>query len=107
MSDIGATVAQVRAEKGLTQEQLATLAKTSQSAISQIEKGERTPSFATIRQLATALEVSVADLLGVVPDKLGDEDVVHFRKRKHLSEHSKIALDEYLTFLLAKEPKKG
>jgi transcriptional regulator with XRE-family HTH domain len=100
MARVGDVIAQVRAEKGLTQSRLAELAKTSQSAISQIEKGERSPSFATVAQIAKALDVGVADLLGVVPAELEEADAVHFRKRKQLSDASREQLDKYLTFLL-------
>ena len=106
MAKIGDAIAQARAEKGLTQSELAERAGTSQSAISQIEKGERTPSFATATQIAAALGVSMADLLGVVPSGLAAEDLTHFRKRKALSDESKKALDNYLGFLLSTDKKK-
>lgn len=106
MAKVGEAIAQARAAKRLTQQELAERAGTSQSAISQIEKGERAPSFATASQIADALGVSVADLLGVVPPGLAAEEITHFRNRKTLSEESRKALDSYLAFLLASEQKK-
>ncbi len=55
-------VRQVREELGKTQESLASEAGMTERALSQIETGNANPTWATIRNLATALGVSMADL---------------------------------------------
>ncbi len=79
---IGATVRKWRARRGLTQEALAGLSGLSQSLISKIESGDRDVSNKRVQvALATALNVSVAQLLGT-PDTTGadpmrDRALVH------------------------------
>jgi transcriptional regulator with XRE-family HTH domain len=53
----------LRAEKGLSQAKLAALADIDPSTVNQIERGAREASPATLRKLAQALDVSLAELL--------------------------------------------
>ncbi len=54
----------LRRRRGLTQSQLAKLAKTSQPYIACLERGEkRNPSLMMLRRLAKALKVTVAELI--------------------------------------------
>jgi transcriptional regulator with XRE-family HTH domain len=53
----------LRLEKGLSQAKLAALADVDPSTVNQIERGARDASPATLRKLADALEVSIAELL--------------------------------------------
>ncbi len=53
----------LRVERALTQEQLAEAAQKSTEHISFLERGERSPSFETLLDLARILEVTVAELL--------------------------------------------
>jgi transcriptional regulator with XRE-family HTH domain len=53
----------LRTEKGLSQAKLAALADIDPSTVNQIERGAREPSPATLRKLAQALDVSLAELL--------------------------------------------
>jgi transcriptional regulator with XRE-family HTH domain len=55
-------VRRLRQEKGWGQKELAFHANLAQSVISEIETGKRSPSARTLRKLAGALEVQVADL---------------------------------------------
>ena len=52
-----------RREASLTQAQLAALVGVTQGAISMIESGERQPSLALVRKLATVLGCTVDELL--------------------------------------------
>jgi transcriptional regulator with XRE-family HTH domain len=52
----------VRRSKGLTQQDLAELAGVSQYTITEIETGRREARPSTLRKLAKALDVEVADL---------------------------------------------
>src|SRR5215212_3386089 len=67
-------VRRLRQEKGWGQKELAFHANLAQSVISEIETGKRSPSARTLRKLAGALEVEVADLFpkGQVPLPLDD-----------------------------------
>jgi transcriptional regulator with XRE-family HTH domain len=53
----------LRTEKGLSQAKLAALADIDPSTVNQIERGAREASPATLRKLAQALDVSLAELL--------------------------------------------
>lgn len=66
MDDVqfGAQLRSVRLERGLTQQELAELAGCGAAKhISKYERGEKDPRVATVRKLATALEVEAAELL--------------------------------------------
>jgi len=64
MSQLGARIVELRIQRGLTQEKLATRAGLkSKGYLSRIERSERLPSMAVLERLAQALEVEVRDLL--------------------------------------------
>jgi transcriptional regulator with XRE-family HTH domain len=54
---------ELRASRGLTQEQLCESAGVSVDAVNRIENGTRVPTIATLASLATALGVEVGDLV--------------------------------------------
>ena len=60
---VGRNVRRVRIEKGLTQEELAERAGTSQFYISSLEAGLRNPTVVTVASLAQALGVDHLALL--------------------------------------------
>jgi transcriptional regulator with XRE-family HTH domain len=60
---VGRNVRRARIEKGLTQEELAERAGTSQFYVSSLEAGRRNPTVVTIFELAQALGVDHLDLL--------------------------------------------
>lgn len=57
-------ITEQRQKKGLNQAQLAAQAEITPAALSQIEKGDRTPSLPVLRRLADALGVSIDFLAG-------------------------------------------
>jgi transcriptional regulator with XRE-family HTH domain len=62
---IGATVKRIREAAGMSQQQLAGAAGISLSLLAQMEQGKNeNPRLDTIRSLARALAVGVADLVG-------------------------------------------
>jgi transcriptional regulator with XRE-family HTH domain len=61
---VAATVYRLRVEKGLRQQELATLADVSDRTIRIIELGERRAHDSTYGKLALALEVPVSELMG-------------------------------------------
>jgi transcriptional regulator with XRE-family HTH domain len=60
----------LRAEKGLSQARLAARAGLDPSTVNQIERGAREASPATLRKLAEALDVGIAELLGDISPKV-------------------------------------
>lgn len=60
---LGEKIREIRKEKGLTQEELAELAKVDPKSIVEIENGKRNPTFKTINKIALALKISISDLL--------------------------------------------
>jgi len=61
--EIGMRVRELRRRRGLTQARLARGAGLNQGFISEIERGHRSPSYATLHALASALQVAPAALL--------------------------------------------
>ena len=66
---IGENIRRLRKSLGLTQVQLAKRSGLSQSGISDIEKSVNNPSTETIRLIASALGVSVSDLIDTNENK--------------------------------------
>jgi transcriptional regulator with XRE-family HTH domain len=62
-------VRRLRQERGWNQTELAFRSRLAPSVISQIENGKRNPSAGTLKKLAKALEVEVADLFLVSPER--------------------------------------
>ncbi len=56
---------QIREEKGLSQIELAKRSGVSQAFISQIEKGEKVPTVFIAKKLATALDITVDEMIVV------------------------------------------
>lgn len=80
MNGLGARIKALRHERGLLQKQLAEKAGLTASMVSQIESGRLTPTLPTLRKVAAALGVSVAELLE--PPASGRSISVS-RKREH------------------------
>jgi XRE family transcriptional regulator, regulator of sulfur utilization len=60
--ELGAAVRELRLKRGLTQEDLAHAAGVRTGTISLLERGRSNPSWGTVRAIAAALDVRVADL---------------------------------------------
>lgn len=104
---LGERLKEIREDQRITQTELARRVGTSQSAISQIEAGDRKPSYVMLRNLARALDITVSYLLGDedVP-LLRPEDEAFFREYRGLSEAARRQLSEYAAFLRSTYPKK-
>lgn len=103
--EFGPRLGQFRNDAGLSQTQLANEVGTSQSAISQLESGERKPSFDMVRRLAKALNVSPAHLLGEAVDELRPEEQAYFRQFRSLPDAAKQELSEFAEYLRQKHKK--
>ncbi len=105
MDDFGKRLQEIRTDAGLTQSGLARALNTSQSAISQMERGEREPSFEMLRRLARALGVSPAHLIGKDVDELSPAEQVHFRQYRSLPDEAKEEIRNFAEYLQQKHTK--
>ncbi|WP_084410850.1 helix-turn-helix domain-containing protein [Paenibacillus glacialis] len=64
---IGDRIAELREQKGLTQEELSNLVGISRGALSHYEKSRRNPDFDTLTHIADILQVSLDYLIGRKP----------------------------------------
>lgn len=71
---LGKRITMLRLERKIKQEQLAELIDKSTEHVSFLERGERSPSFETLIDIANALGVSVSFLLDVETDKQENAD---------------------------------
>ena len=94
-----------REDKKLSQSELAKKAGFQPSAISHFETGKRSPSFANLKKLADALEVTVDYLLGRAekPKNQGLEAEALFRDFSKLSEPDRKAIAQMTRALADKD----
>ena len=59
---LGAAIRQLRNKRGVTQEDLAHDAGVTTGTLSLIERGKSNPAWGTVKSIAAALDVSVADV---------------------------------------------
>lgn len=62
---LGKRIAETRHQKGLTQKQLAEKVGVTAQAVSKWERGSNCPDISILDEVASALDVSVSELLGV------------------------------------------
>jgi transcriptional regulator with XRE-family HTH domain len=60
---LGRAIRQLRAQRGISQEELAYRSGLHRTYVGGIERGERNPSFTNIVRIAKALDVSESDLM--------------------------------------------
>ncbi len=96
-----------RERQGLTQRELADRSGLTPAAISQLESGQREPTFSTIVRLAVALKTSPNDLMGI-----GDAESVDpslrglFRDAKKLTAEDVEAVRAFVAYLGDKKGEK-
>lgn len=61
---VGAALAALRQQRGLSLDELSRLAGVSKSMLSQIERNQANPTVAVVWRLSTALSIALGDLLG-------------------------------------------
>ena len=100
INTIGSILAAARRKAGLTQRELATRARTAQSAIARLEQGRASPTFATLERLAAAAGFTLRVELVPIPPT---DPVVEVYKRDVdrtlLRENLKKSVDERLRSL--------
>lgn len=65
---LGDVVRKIRQQRGLTQEQLAKAAQVNRGTVVELEIGAVEPEIATLKRIAKALGVSMADIYGWLRD---------------------------------------
>jgi len=70
--NFGKTIKKHRTDRGLTQAELARLANISQVFLSEIEKGEKKPSWQSLLQIAQSLNISSVE---IVLNSIDDNDI--------------------------------
>lgn len=93
----------IRAEKKLSQSELAQKADLQTAAISHFETGQRKPSFNNLKRLASALNVSIDYLLGREIKDAGDIAEKLFRNFEKLSADDQQRIKDFAEFLAKKE----
>jgi len=63
--DFGDNLKKIRLNKGLTQEQLATLSKLHRTYISDVERGSKNISLNNIEKISKALKISIRELFSI------------------------------------------
>lgn len=79
---LGTIIQTKRAQRGLSQEQLAEQVGVSRQAVSKWEVGDAIPDTDKLVPLARALGITVDELLGNVPEQEAEEPVVSFHPQK-------------------------
>lgn len=100
-------LAKAREEAGLSQSALARVARTSQSAISQIEAGDRNPSYEMILKISRALDIAPSYLVGGSVEDLEVEEEALLRVYRALPDQGRAELGNFATFLRQKYPSKS
>lgn len=80
MEELGAKLAQLRKEKGLSQEELAKILHLNQSTIAYYETGKKRPSYEVLQELASFFNVSVDYLLGRTDDPRPVEEIAEEKR---------------------------
>ena len=67
---VGTTIAQIRKQKGLSQEVMSGLADIVRTHLSAIERGERKPTLETLYRIAIALDMKMSDIVKQIENNL-------------------------------------
>lgn len=95
--DMGTKIRALREKQGFTLQQLSVLCEISLTYLSEIELGNKVPSFSTLRSISDALQVPISLFVGnkrkqsVIGDKLKRARVLAGKTQKDLSEESGVS----------------
>jgi transcriptional regulator with XRE-family HTH domain len=95
-------IKELRKERGMTAEHLASLAGCSKSYMSEIESGKKYPSGRLLQAFAKSLGVSVFELID--SGDLADEIIAHIAVMRDLSEADRRAVVRHAAGLLEQAP---
>lgn len=103
--DFGARLTKARDARGLTQSELAKLSGLQAAAIGHFERDRRKPSFANVRALAKALNVSSDYLLGRSSEMAGATTA--FRGEENLSNEDREHIQMMINLMNQRRDSKG
>ena len=69
---LGRAIRQLRTERGLSQEELGLRAEIHPTWISHLESGRNNPAWGSVRRIAAALDVKLAELAALAEELEGD-----------------------------------
>lgn len=67
---VGEVIADIRKQRGISQEVLSGLADMGRTHLSAIERGERKPTLETLYRIACALDIKMSDIVIKIEEKL-------------------------------------
>jgi transcriptional regulator with XRE-family HTH domain len=70
---LGRAIRQLRTERGLSQEELGLRAEIHPTWISHLESGRNNPAWGSVRRIAAALDVKLAELAALAEEELDDD----------------------------------
>ena len=79
---LGGRIKRLRADAGITLEELATRSGVSRAMLSKVERGEKSPTLAIVARIAGGFKISLSTLLGA---QTGQSDVSVIRAAERLS----------------------
>lgn len=88
---VGANIAELRRQRGMTQAELAAKLNYSDKAVSKWERGESIPDVMTLMQIAKVFGITMDDLLGTT-GTLAQSEAVEKRIARSKSRHSTILM---------------
>jgi len=103
--DFGTRLADAREARGLSQADLAKLAGLQPAAIGHFERGRRKPSFANVRALAKALNISSDYLLGRASSM--DGATTAFRGEENLTHNDREHIQMMINLMNQKRERNG
>ncbi|PIV52409.1 MAG: MerR family transcriptional regulator [Elusimicrobia bacterium CG_4_10_14_0_8_um_filter_37_32] len=98
MKIVGMNIKKIRKEKGITLGKLGSILDVSASFLSQVEVGRATPSLATLKKIADALQTTIGALVGETSNSTEKSPVTRENKRKSLKNLNK-SINMYLLTL--------
>jgi len=101
---LGSRIRRFRILAGLTQQELANKIKSSRAAVSLYESDDREPDLSVQQKIASALGITLGDLLGVgANDKLPEDTIAFARVLQSLSEEQRMAVMSFVRKALLKD----
>lgn len=70
---VGRVIAEIRRQRGVTQEVLSGLADIGRTHLSAIERGERKPTLETLYRISFALDIPMSAVISAIEEKLNKQ----------------------------------
>ncbi len=73
---VGEVIADLRKEKGISQEVLSGLADIGRTHLSAIERGERKPTLETLYRISCALEIKMSEIVKQIENRINEQSPI-------------------------------